>query len=224
MGWGWASGSRSASDQGRPNRVYVICGDGEMGRLQLEALQACLSSAALESDGDHRSEWRPERRPTSRSCRNRPRGSALMFGFEALEVDGHDLGAAPPGVGRLPPGRPRALIARTQKGAGSDVPRQGPALRGSSRPSSSGVRSRRWEGPVKRPLPGRCGSLELPRKTGCERIPSYPTGRSSACARPHADQEPRLVLLEADLGGGGRSLRRPAREPLPQPWASARPR
>jgi transketolase len=117
LGVGLALGHRM---QGRPNRVYVICGDGEMGEgSNWEALQVAshqqLSNLTVIIDRNGGQNDGPTESILSQSALA---DRLLMFGFEALEVDGHDLGAlrqaleAPAGTG------PRALIARTQKGAG----------------------------------------------------------------------------------------------------------
>ncbi len=125
LGVGLALGRRM---RGEPNRVYVICGDGELGEgSNWEAIQVAahhrLSQLTLiidrnggQNDG-----------PTESILPQAALVERLeAFGFHTLEVDGHDLHAlcealeAPTGTS------PRAVIARTRKGAGL------PMLRGKS--------------------------------------------------------------------------------------------
>jgi len=117
LGTGLALGYRL---KGLPNRVYVICGDGEMGEgSNWEALQVAshhrLSNLTVLIDRNGGQNDGPTEDILSQSALNE---RLLTFGFETLEVDGHDLSAlcaaleAPGGTA------PRAIVARTRKGAG----------------------------------------------------------------------------------------------------------
>jgi transketolase len=118
LGTGLALGYRL---KGLPNRVYVVCGDGEMGEgSNWEAIQVAshqrLSNLTIIIDRNGGQNDGPTESILSQAALT---DRLLMFGFEALEVDGHDLGALcqaleTPAAG----GNPRAIIARTQKGAG----------------------------------------------------------------------------------------------------------
>ena len=104
-----------------PNRTFVVCGDGEMGEgSNWEALQVAshrkLTALTLIIDRNGGQNDGPTEAILSQESLV-PRLDA--FGFQALEVDGHDLPALcaaleAPVVGE----RPRAIVARTRKGAG----------------------------------------------------------------------------------------------------------
>ncbi len=117
LGTGLALGYRL---KGLANRVYVICGDGEMGEgSNWEALQIAsyqrLSNLTVIIDRNGGQNDGPTEAILSQAALTE---RLLTFGFEALEVDGHDLRAlcealeAPAGTA------PRAIVARTRKGAG----------------------------------------------------------------------------------------------------------
>jgi transketolase len=118
LGTGLALGYRL---KGLSNRVYVICGDGEMGEgSNWEALQVAshqrLSNLTIIIDRNGGQNDGPTESILSQAALA---DRLLMFGFDALEVDGHDLQALgqaleTPSVGAAP----RAIIAKTQKGAG----------------------------------------------------------------------------------------------------------
>jgi len=104
-----------------PNRVYVICGDGEMGEgsnweaLQVASHQRLSNLTVIIDRNGGQNDGPTESILTQAALADR----LLMFGFEALEVDGHDLQALcqaleAPATGTAP----RAIIAKTQKGAG----------------------------------------------------------------------------------------------------------
>ncbi|RKH46905.1 transketolase [Corallococcus llansteffanensis] len=107
--------------RGEPNRTFVVCGDGEMGEgSNWEALQVAshrkLTALTLIIDRNGGQNDGPTEAILSQESLV-PRLDA--FGFQALEVDGHDLPALcaaleAPVVGD----RPRAIVARTRKGAG----------------------------------------------------------------------------------------------------------
>lgn len=117
LGTGLALGYRL---KGLANRVYVICGDGEMGEgSNWEALQIAshqrLSNLTVIIDRNGGQNDGPTESILSQAALT---DRLLMFGFEALEVDGHDLRALCEAL-EAPAGKaPRAIVARTQKGAG----------------------------------------------------------------------------------------------------------
>lgn len=117
LGVGLALGRRLREQS---NRVFVVCGDGEMGEgSNWEAMQVAsqhrLANLTLivdrnggQNDGDTESIL------SQQDLLRR----LQTFGFQAFEADGHDLGALCH-VLRAPAGsRPRAVVANTQKGAG----------------------------------------------------------------------------------------------------------
>ncbi|NMO17440.1 transketolase [Pyxidicoccus fallax] len=117
LGTGLALGYRL---KGLTNRVYVICGDGEMGEgSNWEALQIAshqrLSNLTLIIDRNGGQNDGPTEAILSQAAL---KDRLLMFGFETVEVDGHDLSALCEAL-TIPAGTaPRAIVARTQKGAG----------------------------------------------------------------------------------------------------------
>ncbi|MFL5356301.1 transketolase [Archangium sp.] len=118
LGTGLALGYRL---KGLSNRVFVICGDGEMGEgSNWEALQIAshqrLSNLTIIIDRNGGQNDGPTESILSQAALT---DRLLMFGFEALEVDGHDLGALCQALEAPAAGNgPRAIVARTQKGAG----------------------------------------------------------------------------------------------------------
>ncbi|WP_200883834.1 transketolase [Archangium violaceum] len=118
LGTGLALGYRL---KGLSNRVYVICGDGEMGEgSNWEALQIAshqrLSNLTVIIDRNGGQNDGPTESILSQAALA---DRLLMFGFDTVEVDGHDLPALLQALEAPPTGTaPRALIARTRKGAG----------------------------------------------------------------------------------------------------------
>lgn len=122
LGMGLAFGvglALSARLQGSAHRAFVIMGDGETNEgsvweaamsaahFRLDNLVAIVDVNDLQSDGptsdimsfDHRSAW-------------------SAFGWDVVEVDGHDVAALREVLSREPEGRPRCVLARTVKGKG----------------------------------------------------------------------------------------------------------
>jgi len=117
LGVGLALGRRLREET---NSVFVVCGDGEMGEgSNWEAMQLAsqhrLANLTLivdrnggQNDGD-----------TESILAQRDLLQRLQtFGFQAFEVDGHDLGALCQALQAPVASRPRAVVANTQKGAG----------------------------------------------------------------------------------------------------------
>jgi transketolase len=117
LGAGLALGYRL---KGLTNRVYVICGDGEMGEgsnweaLQIASHQRLSNLTVIVDRNGGQNDGPTESILSQAALRER----LLMFGFEALEVDGHDLRALCEALGAPAGTAPRAIVARTQKGAG----------------------------------------------------------------------------------------------------------
>ncbi len=107
---------------GRPNRAFVLLGDGELqegsiweaamsaAQFGLDNLTAIVDRNQLQING--RTENRMRLEPLADRWRS--------FGWGAVTVDGHDLAALTAGLDRLPaePGRPTVLVADTVKGRG----------------------------------------------------------------------------------------------------------
>lgn len=106
--------------QGQAHRVFVLCGDGEMGEgSNWEALQVAahqgLGRLTLVVDRNGGQNDGPTESILSQAALAR---RLEAFGFDTLEVDGHDVGAVCAALERPPGARPQALVARTRKGAG----------------------------------------------------------------------------------------------------------
>lgn len=116
LGVGLAMGYRLRQ---RSNRVFVVCGDGEMGEgsnweaLQVAAQHRLSRLTVLVDRNGGQNDGPTEAILSQASLVER----LQAFGLKTLEVDGHDLDA----LGRAleePSEEPRAIVARTQKGAG----------------------------------------------------------------------------------------------------------
>ncbi|MGE6757530.1 1-deoxy-D-xylulose-5-phosphate synthase N-terminal domain-containing protein [Corallococcus interemptor] len=107
--------------RGEPNRTFVVCGDGEMGEgSNWEALQVAshrkLTGLTLIIDRNGGQNDGPTEAILSQEALVQRLDA---FGFQSLEVDGHDLPALVAALEAPVVGvRPRAIVARTQKGAG----------------------------------------------------------------------------------------------------------
>jgi transketolase len=112
---------------GRDYRVFVLTGDGELqegqvweaamsaSHYQLGNLVAIVDANGFSGSG-----------PTSEAMNIEPLGARLAaFGWQVLEVDGHDIGMLRRAVRSLPPAdagvAPVAVIARTRKGQGAEL-------------------------------------------------------------------------------------------------------
>ncbi|MBZ4407985.1 hypothetical protein K8640_07165 [Myxococcus sp. XM-1-1-1] len=116
LGVGMALGHRLRQ---RANRVFVICGDGEMGEgSNWEALQIAaqhkLSGLTVLVDRNGGQNDGPTESILSQAALVQ-RLSA--FGLGTVEVDGHDLDALASAL-EAPAEGPRAIVANTKKGAG----------------------------------------------------------------------------------------------------------
>jgi transketolase len=108
--------------EGAPSRVWVLCGDSEMAEGSmweaaeaasfwgLDNLTAIVDVNRLGQSGPTRQEWDLD------SYRRR----FEAFGWQAVEVDGHDCGAVGSAYrqAEATTGRPAVILARTRKGAG----------------------------------------------------------------------------------------------------------
>ncbi|QSQ18072.1 1-deoxy-D-xylulose-5-phosphate synthase N-terminal domain-containing protein [Myxococcus landrumensis] len=116
LGVGLALGHRLRQ---RTNRVFVVCGDGEMGEgSNWEALQVAaqhrLSRLTLLVDRNGGQNDGPTEAILSQAqLVERLRA----FGWSTVEVDGHDLEALGTAL-EAPSDAPRAIVAHTRKGAG----------------------------------------------------------------------------------------------------------
>lgn len=122
LGLGWAIAARR---DGRPNRTYVLMGDGEL--QEGSVWEAAMAASHLEVGGltaiVDRNGWQIT--STTEECvRLEPLAERwASFGWAVSEVDGHDMDALagalrPPGAADGTGGRPRVVIARTVKGRG----------------------------------------------------------------------------------------------------------
>ena len=117
--------------RGRPSRVFVVMGDGELGegsvweaalaasKHKLDRLTAVIDYNKLQSYG--RVDEVLPLEPLADKWR--------AFGFAVREVDGHDVNELRAAFGDLPfePGKPSAIIAHTLKGRGIDYAELNPS-------------------------------------------------------------------------------------------------
>jgi transketolase len=109
----------------KPNRVYVLLGDGELnegsvwealmfaGHYGLDNLTAIIDRNGLATDADTETLMRIE--PL---C-----GKLTAFNWQLREIDGHDMQALVSTLEETPfkPGKPSVIVARTTKGKGISV-------------------------------------------------------------------------------------------------------
>lgn len=118
LGVGMAMGARLLD---LPSRTFVLLGDGECneGSVWEAAMMAAAQrldrlTAVVDANG-----WQATGRSEEVAGPAPLREKWAAFGWEAEEVDGHDLTALARALSRPPvPGRPRAVVARTVKGKG----------------------------------------------------------------------------------------------------------
>jgi transketolase len=117
-----------------PSRVWVLCGDSEMAEgsiweafdhasfWELDNLVAIVDVNRLGQTGETMHGWDLD------VYAERARG----FGWEAIEVDGHDAEAIEQAYARaeLTEGRPTVVVARTKKGAGVSAVEDQPGRHG----------------------------------------------------------------------------------------------
>jgi transketolase len=123
LGHGLALGvglALAARRDGRPNRTFVLLGDGELqegsvweaamaaSHLGLERLSAIVDRNGFQISG--RTEERLALEPVADRW--------ASFGWETVCVDGHDLGGLLDALRPVGSGRPRVVVARTVKGKG----------------------------------------------------------------------------------------------------------
>ncbi len=148
LGHGLAVGvgmAYAARLRGATHRIFVILGDGELdegsvwesalaaSHHNLENLIVIVDFNKLQSFGPVESVWRLE--PLRKKWES--------FGFETLEVHGHDIQALRGAlVGKLQNG-PRAVIAHTVKGRGIDFAEHNPDFHHKSSVSTGEIRDMR---------------------------------------------------------------------------------
>ena len=125
LGHGLSAGAGmalAAKMDGKPHRVFVVCGDGEMNEGSV--WEAALFAAHFGLDNlvlivDH------NRMQSLDDCAHTLNPGSLAeklnaFGFHAMEVDGHNHEALRGALSRVPAeiGKPTAIVALTTKGKG----------------------------------------------------------------------------------------------------------
>lgn len=110
----------AAREQGRPSRIYILLGDGELhegsvweafmsaAHYGLDNLTAIVDRNHLSYDGDTEAVM----------GLGDLRARLESFGWHVSSCDGHDAGALLEAFGDTAPGRPHAVIAETVKGKG----------------------------------------------------------------------------------------------------------
>jgi transketolase len=129
IGLGMALGFRL---DGRPSRVYVIMGDGELSEGQI--WEAAMAAAAFKVDnltGFVDLNRIQATGPTSEIF-DIPEieGKWAAFGWEVVRIDGHDVGQvlAALDTARATRGRPTVIVAETVKGKGFSFAENNPAF------------------------------------------------------------------------------------------------
>lgn len=199
LGQGLSAGAglaMAARMSGSKRRAFVLCGDGEMREGQI--------AEAMDFLKDHN----PGNLVAVVNCNNQGQSDYVSgqqslevlskkfkaAGWAVREVDGHDVGALEAALGRIPRGKPLAVLARTVKGWGVQslhaVDAHGKAL--SREQTAAAVEE-----------------LKLPPKPSdlADLVPPAPTGRKVKPA-------PALVPLDppdfADVAKGGKLATRKA--------------
>jgi transketolase len=112
----------AARHQGRPSRVFVVISDGEAneGSVWEAALLAPaqkLGNLAVIVDYN---KWQATGRSHEIMAMNPLKEKWQAFGWNAVDVDGHDVAALVDALSRVPDptGKPLAVVAHTVKGKG----------------------------------------------------------------------------------------------------------
>jgi len=106
--------------KGRPQKIVAVLSDGEC--EEGSVWEAALFSAAQKLDHlgvvvDY-NKWQATGRSNEVMALAPLKDKWAAFGWEALEVDGHDIPALFQALKKLPAGKPLALVAHTVKGKG----------------------------------------------------------------------------------------------------------
>jgi transketolase len=117
MGVGMALGARLL---GVENHTYVLVGDGECneGSIWEAAMMAAAERLERLTVIVDFNKWQATGRSQEVLALDPLAQKWAAFGWEAEEVDGHDLGAICAALTRARRGRPRAVVAHTVKGKG----------------------------------------------------------------------------------------------------------
>ena len=119
---------------GRPSRTYVLLGDGECDEGQVWEAAMSASHYALDNlvaivdrngiQNDRRTDEVMQLEPLADKWR--------AFGWDTVEIDGHDFGQVLPALERAGgvTGRPSAIVARTVKGKGVSFMEDNPDFHG----------------------------------------------------------------------------------------------
>jgi transketolase len=198
--------------QGRPSRIWVLCGDGEMaegsmweaferaGHEALGNLIAIIDANGLGQCG-----------PTMSA--DDPGGVAARiraFGWHAVEIDGHDLGQIDKAYAEAEAitSQPMAIVARTVKGRGVAAAEDGAGVHGKPLADpETAIRELGGRGP------DRLARVDLPPPATAPRFwrravnfPAYPVGSTVAMRQAYGETLAALgsargdvVALDADV-------------------------
>jgi transketolase len=203
---------------GRSGRVYVLTGDGELQEGQFwESLQPTANRGLHEITVIvDRNEVQSDTWVTSVSDLGNLAAKLTTFGWAVAECDGHDLAAFAGTLAALEgEGRPKLVIAHTQKGAGvsfmepHDLPHTDTALYGYHSGAPTDDEYERAVEEITMRLDARLGALGAAGIGLVEAEPPEHVSATSVRQRlvpvygealvEQAAREPRLVALDADL-------------------------
>jgi transketolase len=201
-----------------PYRCWVLCGDSEMAEgsmweafeqasfSDLDNLTAIVDVNRLGQRGPTRHGWDTG----AYAARLR------AFGWQAIEIDGHDLGAIDHAYAQAvqTPGQPTAILARTKKGRGVSAVEDKEGMHGKPVPDEDeairelgGLRDARVH--VQPPEPGQrphtfpAGKLDLPEyKPGDQVATRTAFGQALAAV---GTANPRVVVLDGEVADSTRT-------------------
>lgn len=190
-----------------PYRVWVLCGDSEMsegsiweafelgGHYGLDNLIAIVDMNRLGQRGETMLGWNGQAYATR----------ARAFGWHAIEVDGHDVGAinAAYGEAERQRGRPVAVIARTVKGRGVSFLEDQPGWHGRALDHEQATRAINELGGeggigVRVRQPDVAAAPELPSRSAVE-LPRYELGTEVATRAAYGDALKALGYARRDV-------------------------
>ncbi len=196
------------------NRIWVLLGDSEMAEgsvweafdkawtYKLNNMIAIIDMNRLGQRGPTNLQW------DSAAYANRARA----FGWHALEIDGHDIGAIDRAYDYAckQTDRPTCLIAKTKKGAGIEEVADQDNWHGKAIPADMAERAIKALGGVKnRIFPMQPAEANVPPRTvplGPAKLPTYAVGTKEAVRKAYGDalaalgnSIPQLIAVDGEV-------------------------